>query len=59
MQRDTERVIASELQDVALEAGADQFVLLSAICVQKPLLTFQAAKLKFEEALMVRGLSLS
>eukprot|EP00241_Pyramimonas_parkeae_P006305 CAMPEP_0114244958 /NCGR_PEP_ID=MMETSP0058-20121206/11625_1 /TAXON_ID=36894 /ORGANISM="Pyramimonas parkeae, CCMP726" /LENGTH=414 /DNA_ID=CAMNT_0001357949 /DNA_START=41 /DNA_END=1285 /DNA_ORIENTATION=+ len=45
--------------DVALEAGADQFVLLSAICVQKPLLTFQAAKLKFEEALMASGMTYS
>ncbi|CAI0466665.1 unnamed protein product [Linum tenue] len=32
--------------------GAKHFVLLSAICVQKPLLEFQRAKLKFEEELM-------
>eukprot|EP00270_Netrium_digitus_P013673 TRINITY_DN4570_c0_g1_i1.p1 TRINITY_DN4570_c0_g1~~TRINITY_DN4570_c0_g1_i1.p1 ORF type:complete len:444 (-),score=100.82 TRINITY_DN4570_c0_g1_i1:148-1479(-) len=32
-------------------AGAKHFVLLSAICVQKPLLEFQRAKLKFEEEL--------
>ncbi|XP_057433161.1 divinyl chlorophyllide a 8-vinyl-reductase, chloroplastic [Lotus japonicus] len=32
--------------------GASHFVLLSAICVQKPLLEFQRAKLKFEEELM-------
>lgn len=31
--------------------GAKHFVLLSAICVQKPLLAFQKAKLRFEEAL--------
>ncbi|CAL4931019.1 unnamed protein product [Urochloa decumbens] len=31
--------------------GASHFVLLSAICVQKPLLEFQRAKLKFEEEL--------
>ncbi|XP_066377651.1 divinyl chlorophyllide a 8-vinyl-reductase, chloroplastic-like, partial [Miscanthus floridulus] len=31
--------------------GAAHFVLLSAICVQKPLLEFQRAKLKFEEEL--------
>ncbi|KAK3151620.1 hypothetical protein QOZ80_3AG0248230 [Eleusine coracana subsp. coracana] len=31
--------------------GAAHFVLLSAICVQKPLLEFQRAKLKFEEDL--------
>ena len=35
--------------------GAKHFVLLSAICVQKPLLAFQAAKLKFEEALQAAG----
>ncbi|KAL8158057.1 divinyl chlorophyllide a 8-vinyl-reductase, chloroplastic [Apium graveolens] len=32
--------------------GASHFVLLSAICVQKPLLEFQRAKLKFEDELM-------
>eukprot|EP00271_Cylindrocystis_brebissonii_P002152 TRINITY_DN12531_c0_g1_i1.p1 TRINITY_DN12531_c0_g1~~TRINITY_DN12531_c0_g1_i1.p1 ORF type:complete len:456 (-),score=64.17 TRINITY_DN12531_c0_g1_i1:546-1913(-) len=32
-------------------AGASHFVLLSAICVQKPLLEFQHAKLKFEREL--------
>lgn len=32
--------------------GASHFVLLSAICVQKPLLEFQRAKLKFEADLM-------
>ncbi len=37
-------------------AGAGQFVLLSAICVQKPLLEFQRAKLKFEKELMESGL---
>ena len=37
--------------DVARKNGAKKFVLLSAICVQKPLLTFQKAKLKFEEEL--------
>jgi hypothetical protein len=35
----------------AREKGAKHFVLLSAICVQKPLLTFQKAKLKFEVGL--------
>ena len=42
----------------ALEAGRARgvahFVLLSAICVQKPLLEFQKAKLKFEAALQAR-----
>jgi len=40
----------------AQAAGVRQFVLLSAICVQKPLLTFQKAKLAFEETLMQSGL---
>lgn len=45
----------------ALEAarghGVSQFVLLSAICVQKPRLAFQHAKLAFETALMQSGLT--
>jgi divinyl chlorophyllide a 8-vinyl-reductase len=41
--------------EAARAQGAKQFVLLSAICVQKPLLTFQKAKLKFEEALQASG----
>jgi divinyl chlorophyllide a 8-vinyl-reductase len=40
----------------AQAAGARQFVLLSAICVQKPLLAFQQAKLAFEAALIESGL---
>ncbi|XP_050373575.1 divinyl chlorophyllide a 8-vinyl-reductase, chloroplastic [Argentina anserina] len=32
--------------------GASHFVLLSAVCVQKPLLEFQRAKLKFEDELI-------
>lgn len=39
--------------------GAGQFVLLSAICVQKPLLEFQRAKLAFEQALQSSGLEWS
>lgn len=39
--------------DVAREKGASHFVLLSAICVQKPLLEFQRAKLKLEADLQV------
>jgi divinyl chlorophyllide a 8-vinyl-reductase len=39
--------------EAARAAGAKHFVLLSAICVQKPLLEFQRAKLKFEAALQV------
>ncbi|MCG8345464.1 MAG: NAD(P)-dependent oxidoreductase [Chlorobiales bacterium] len=45
--------------DAGVEAGATQFLLLSAICVQKPLLEFQKAKLKFEKELMESGLTYS
>jgi len=44
---------------VAREAGIAQMVLLSAICVQKPLLAFQQAKLAFERELMASGLCYS
>lgn len=37
--------------DSGRAAGAGHFILLSAICVQKPLLEFQRAKLRFEEEL--------
>ena len=40
----------------AQAAGVTQMVLLSAICVQKPLLAFQQAKLAFEAALVASGL---
>lgn len=40
----------------AQDAGVGQFVLLSAICVQKPLLEFQRAKLAFEAELQASGL---
>lgn len=40
----------------ARPAGIEHFILLSAICVQKPLLEFQRAKLAFETALMASGL---
>ncbi|MEL7311434.1 MAG: NAD(P)H-binding protein [Pseudomonadota bacterium] len=39
--------------------GAAQFVLLSAICVQRPRLAFQYAKLSFEQALIQSDLSYS
>lgn len=42
-----------------MEAGASQFVLLSAICVQKPRLAFQHAKLAFEDALQQSGIGWS
>jgi divinyl chlorophyllide a 8-vinyl-reductase len=40
----------------ARSAGVTQVVLLSAICVQKPLLAFQQAKLAFEQVLVESGL---
>ncbi len=43
----------------AQAAGVTQVVLLSAICVQKPLLAFQHAKLAFEKTLMESGLTWS
>ncbi len=45
--------------DAARAAGVRQFVLLSAICVQKPLLAFQQAKLAFETLLAGSGLAYS
>jgi divinyl chlorophyllide a 8-vinyl-reductase len=45
--------------DAARDAGVGHFVLLSAICVQKPLLAFQHAKLAFEAALIESGLRYS
>lgn len=41
--------------EVARQKGASHFVLLSAICVQKPLLEFQHAKLRFEAELQAAG----
>lgn len=41
------------------EVGVEQVVLLSAICVQKPMLAFQHAKLAFEAALIESGLNYS
>jgi divinyl chlorophyllide a 8-vinyl-reductase len=41
------------------DAGIGQVVLLSAICVQKPRLAFQQAKLAFERELMASGLDWS
>lgn len=43
----------------AKQAGVAHMVLLSAICVQKPLLGFQHAKLAFEQALIESGLIFS
>jgi len=43
----------------AQRAGVAHFLLLSAICVQKPLLAFQHAKLAFEAALIASGIRYS
>ncbi len=40
------------LLEAAQDAGAEQFISLSAICVQRPHLAFQRAKLAFEEKLI-------
>jgi divinyl chlorophyllide a 8-vinyl-reductase len=45
--------------EAAKAAGVTHVVLLSAICVQKPLLAFQHAKLAFEKTLIESGLSYS
>lgn len=43
----------------ARNSGVPQFVLLSAICVQKPALAFQFAKLAFEKMLIESGMTYS
>lgn len=45
--------------NAARQAHVDHFILLSAICVQKPLLAFQQAKLAFEAELIGSGLRYS
>jgi len=45
--------------EAARSGGVTHFVLLSAICVQKPLLAFQHAKLAFERQLIASGLRYS
>ncbi|MCA1774093.1 MAG: NAD(P)H-binding protein [Loktanella sp.] len=49
----------SNLMTEAAQAGAGHFVLVSAICVQKPVLAFQHAKRAFEDKLMQSGLDWS
>lgn len=44
------------LLTAARACGAESFVLLSAICVQRPVLAFQQAKLAFEAQLQASGL---
>lgn len=48
-----------ELLAVAKRLGIHRFLLLSAICVQKPRLAFQRAKLRFEQELARSGLDYS
>ena len=43
--------------NTALEKGTEQFILLSAICVRKPDLPLQLAKLKMEDALIRSGIN--
>ncbi len=45
--------------EAAQAAGVEHFILLSAICVQKPRLAFQHAKLKVEAALVASGMRYS
>jgi divinyl chlorophyllide a 8-vinyl-reductase len=45
--------------DTAIRHGVSHVVLLSAICVQKPRLDFQQAKLAFENALIASGVTYS
>lgn len=47
------------LLDAALDHGVGQFILLSAICVQKPRLAFQKAKLRLEQELVASGINYS
>lgn len=49
----------ARLLRAAVAAGVPQFVLLSAICVQKPRLAFQHAKLAFEQELRQSGIRYS
>lgn len=49
----------ADILKAAQASGVKQFVLLSAICVQKPLLAFQQAKLAFEAALIQSGIRYS
>lgn len=49
----------SDALPVAMAAGVRHMILLSAICVQKPQLAFQHAKLAFEKELIESGLTYS
>ena len=49
----------SDLLSFAFKTKVQHFILLSAICTQKPLLAFQYAKLKFQTELMSSGIRYS
>ena len=49
----------SVVLSAARDAGVTRMILLSAICVQRPLLAFQRAKLEFEDELRDSGLTYS
>ena len=49
----------SNVLQAAIALGIEHMVLLSAICVQKPLLAFQHAKLAFEKEVINSGISYS
>ena len=49
----------SDWLKIAMDKGIKHYVYLSAICVQKPLLGFQQAKLAFENELIASGLTYS
>lgn len=49
----------ADILKLARSANVNHFILLSAICVQKPLLGFQHAKLAFEDELVKSGLRYS
>lgn len=53
---DIDYVATLNVLNAALAAGAGKFILLSAICVRKPELPLQLAKLKMEDALMRSGI---
>ncbi|MEZ5517511.1 MAG: NAD(P)H-binding protein [Gammaproteobacteria bacterium] len=48
-----------KLLEVSRDSGVGHFILLSAICVQKPRLAFQRAKLRMEEELVSSGMTYS
>ncbi|MCP4002088.1 MAG: NAD(P)H-binding protein [Gammaproteobacteria bacterium] len=53
---DIDYIATLNVLNAAQEHGAEKFILLSAICVRKPDLPLQLAKLKMEDALMRSGI---